>query len=247
MKIKTIRGALRAVQHKVTAGHKEAVTYSCELDKTYGLFATDRAWYIVCLLQPEDHVDFSRLFPELAKQLSWNQGIRLSRQGISAVIGATRRLPAHDVSSSVMIFVDENGRFLEIGPATLMGFCEYMGLVTGHTNGWYVFPTIILHPVFGSKRSPEELAALQRASLISQVNSVEADEDTRQQYFVDAVLQLGEAGIEASSDADSSVVIPAGSFDQFDFSGDGAVLSVLNEINHNLTRIRELLEKTPSQ
>ncbi len=246
MKIKTIRGALRAVEQKITTGHRETVTYSCVLNKDYALFATGRAWYIVRMLQAADYVDFSRVFPELAKQLGWSRGIRLGKQELSVAIGAARKLPSHDVSSSLMIFVDEEGRFLEVGPATLMGFCEYMGLVTGHGSGWYVFPSVILNPVFGTSRTPEELATLQRASLISQINSSEAEESDRQQYFVEAVLQLGTTGADESSEVES-FVIPTTSFDQFDFAGDGALLSVLNEINHNLARIRELLEKTPSQ
>jgi hypothetical protein len=44
-----------------------------------------------------------------------------------------------------------------------------------------------------------------------------------------------------------SAGVPTTSFDQFDFAGDGAVLAVLSEINRNLTRIRELLEKTSSK
>jgi hypothetical protein len=122
-----------------------------------------------------------------------------------------------------------------------------MGLTTGRGNSWYAFPTIILSPVFGSERDTDERAALQRASLISQVNSTEADEDTRKEYFVDAVVQLGQPDNQAVLDSPVSAGVPTTSFDQFDFAGDGAVLSVLSEINRNLTRIRELLEKTSSK
>ena len=197
MKIKTVRGALHAVQRKIVAGHGETVTYSSELDKTYGLLATDKAWYITRLLRSEDYVDFGGLFPELSKQIGWTRGVRLARQGLSAAIAATRKLPIHGTASSILVFVDEHGRFLQIGPATLMGFCEYMGLTTGRGNSWYAFPTIILSPVFGSERDTDERAALQRASLISQVNSTEADEDTRKEYFVDAVVQLGQPETQA--------------------------------------------------
>jgi|GEM_PF-1122819 hypothetical protein len=247
MKIKTVRGALRAVQRKVVADHRETVTYSGELDKTYGLLATDKAWYITRLLRSEDYVDFGGLFPELSKQIGWTRGVRLARQGLSAAIGATRKLPVHGTGSSILVFVDEQGRFLQIGPATLMGFCEYMGLTTGRGNSWYAFPTIILSPVFGSERDTEERAALQRASLISQVNSTEADEDTRKEYFIDAVVQLGQPDTQAVTDSSVSAGVPVTSFDQFDFAGDGVVLAVLSEISRNLARIRELLEKTSSK
>ncbi len=244
MKIKTVRGALRAVQRKIAAGHTETVTFSSELNSTYGLLATDRAWYITRLLREEDYVDFGRLFPDLASQIGWTRGVRLARQDLAAAIAATRKLPKRGTTSSVMVFVDENGRFTQIGPATLMGFCEYMGLTTGQGNSWYAFPTVILSPVFGSERDEGERAVLQRASLISQVNSTEADDDTRKEYFVDAVLQLGRP--EAENAQDSSGV-SAVSFDQFDFAGDGAVLAVLSEISRNLARIRELLENTSSK
>ena len=247
MKIKTVRGALRAVQRKIAAGHVETVTYSGELDKTYGLLATDKAWYITRLLRSDDYVDFGGLFPELSKQIGWTRGVRLARQGLSAAIAATRKLPVHGTASSIMVFVDETGRFLQIGPATLMGFCKYMGLTTGRGNSWYAFPTIILSPVFGSERDADERAALQRASLISQVNSTEADEDTRKEYFVDAVVQLGQPESQAVLDSSVSAGVPTTSFDQFDFAGDGAVLAVLSEINRNLARIRELMEKTSSK
>ena len=247
MKIKTVRGALHAVQRKIVAGHGETVTYSSELDKTYGLLATDKAWYITRLLRSEDYVDFGGLFPEFSKQIGWTRGVRLARQGLSAAIAATRKLPIHGTASSILVFVDEHGRFLQIGPATLMGFCEYMGLTTGRGNSWYAFPTIILSPVFGSERDTDERAALQRASLISQVNSTEADEDTRKEYFVDAVVQLGQPEAQAVLDSSVSAGVPMTSFDQFDFAGDGAVLAVLSEINRNLARIRELMEKSSSK
>jgi hypothetical protein len=247
MKIKTVRGALRAVQRKIAAGHLETVTFSRELDSTYGLLATDKAWYITRLLREEDYVDFGRLFPDLANQIGWTRGVRLARQGLSAAIAATRKLPKHGTASSIMLFVDEHGRFTQIGPATLMGFCEYMGLTTGRGNSWYAFPTVILSPVFGSERDDDERAVLQRASLISQVNSSEADDDTRKEYFVDAVLQLGHPDAEAAQGSSGSTGVPTASFDQFDFAGDGVVLAVLNEINRNLARIRELLENTPSK
>ncbi|MFZ2413862.1 MAG: hypothetical protein WAW16_06550 [Candidatus Cryosericum sp.] len=247
MKITTVRGALHAVQRKIVAGHGETVTYSSELDKTYGLLATEKAWYITRLLRSEDYVDFGGLFPELSKQIGWTRGVRLARQGLSAAIAATRKLPIHGTASSILVFVDEHGRFLQIGPATLMGFCEYMGLTTGRGNSWYAFPTIILSPVFGSERDTDERAALQRASLISQVNSTEADEDTRKEYFVDAVVQLGQPEAQAVLDSSVSAGIPMTSFDQFDFAGDGAVLAVLSEINRNLARIRELMEKSSSK
>jgi hypothetical protein len=247
MKIKTVRGALHAVQRKIIAGHGETVTYSSELDKTYGLLATDKAWYITRLLRSEDYVDFGGLFPDLSKQIGWTRGVRLARQGLSAAIAATRKLPIHGTASSILVFVDEHGRFLQIGPATLMGFCEYMGLTTGRGNSWYAFPTIILSPVFGSERDTDERAALQRASLISQVNSTEADEDTRKEYFVDAVVQLGQPETQGVADSSVSAGVPTTSFDQFDFAGDGAVLAVLGEINRNLARIRELMEKSSSK
>jgi hypothetical protein len=247
MKIKTVRGALHAVQRKIVAGHGETVTYSSELDKTYGLLATDKAWYITRLLRSEDYVDFGGLFPEFSKQIGWTRGVRLARQGLSAAIAATRKLPIHGTASSILVFVDEHGRFLQIGPATLMGFCEYMGLTTGRGNSWYAFPTIILSPVFGSERDTDERAALQRASLISQVNSTEADEDTRKEYFVDAVVQLGQPEAQVVLDSSVSAGVPMTSFDQFDFAGDGAVLAVLSEINRNLARIRELMEKSSSK
>lgn len=247
MKIKTVRGALRAVQRKIAAGHVETVTFSSELDSTYGLLATDRAWYITRLLRDEDYVDFGHLFPDLADQIGWTRGVRLARQGLASAMAATRKLPKHGTASSVMVFVDEHGRFTQIGPATLMGFCEYMGLTTGRGKGWYAFPTVILSPVFGSERDEGERAALQRASLISQVNSSEADDDSRKEYFVDAVLQLGHPDAEAPQGSSSPTGVPTASFDQFDFAGDGAVLAVLNEINRNLARIRELLDNASSK
>lgn len=243
MKIKTVRGALNAVQRKVVASAGEKVTSSAGLDDTYGVLATEKAWYIVRLLRKDDYVDFGGLFPDLAKQIGWSQGVRLTKQGLSDAISATRKLPARGAISSILVFVSEDGRFLEIGPATLMGFCEYMGLGTGRSSDSYVFPTIILSPVFGSRRTPDEQAALQRASLISQVNSDEADEETRKEYFAEAVAQLGQLDPQGIPDS----LVPAASFDQFDFSGDGATLAVLGEISRSLTRIRELLEKISSK
>ncbi len=247
MKIKTVRGALRAVQRKIAAGHLETVTFSSELDSTYGLLATDKAWYITRLLREEDYVDFGRLFPDLANQIGWTRGVKLSRQGLSTAIAATRKLPRHGTFASVMVFVDERGRFTQIGPATLMGFCEYMGLTTGRGNSWYAFPTVILSPVFGSERDEDERSVLQRASLISQINSSEADDDARKEYFVDAVLQLGHPDTAAAQGSSDFTGVPSGSFDQFDFAGDNAVLAVLSEINRNLARIRELLDNASSK
>jgi hypothetical protein len=116
MKIRTVRGALRAVQRRIVAGHGETVTYSSELDKTYGLLATDKAWYITRLLREADYVDFGGLFPELAKQIGWTRGVRLARQGLSAAIGATRKLPIHGTASSILVFVDEHGRSSRSAP-----------------------------------------------------------------------------------------------------------------------------------
>lgn len=247
MKIRTVRGALHAVQRKIVASAGEKVTYSAELDDTYGVLATDRAWYITRLLRSDDYVDFGSLFPDLAKQIGWAWGVRLTKQGLSEAISSTRKLPVHGATSSILVFVGEDGRFLEIGPATLMGFCEYMGLGAGRSSDSYVFPTIILNPVFGSRRTPDERAALQRASLISQVNSDEADEETRKEYFADAVAQLGQLDSQGTTDSLAPAGVPAVSFDQFDFSGDGATLAVLSEISRSLTRIRELLEKISSK
>ncbi len=248
MKIKTIRGALRAVQRKLDAGHTEKVTHSAELDRSYGLLATERACYITRLLSSGDYVDFGRLFPDLAHQIGWTRGIMLSRQDLASAISATRKMPQTVSMSTIMIFVDECGRFSQIGPATLMGFCEYMGLVAGRGNSQYAFPTIILSPVFGTRRGEEEHAVLRRVSLISQVNnSGDGDEDARKERFVDAVLQLGNPDAGSVSEMEDTNGVPTGSFDQFDFAGDGTVLAVLNEINRNLTRIRELLENAHSK
>lgn len=247
MKIKTVRGALHAVQRKITASAGESITYSAELNETYGVLATDKAWYITRLLRSDDYVDFGSLFPDLAKQIGWTRGVRLTKQGLTEAINSTRKLPVHGVISSILVFVGEDGRFLAIGPATLMGFCEYMGLSPGRGKDSYVFPTIILNPVFGSKRTTDERLALRRASLISQVNSEEADEETRKEYFVDAVAQLGQLDPQGVADASGPAGAPAVSFDQFDFASDGAMLAVLTEIGRNLTRIRELLEKISSK
>ena len=89
---------------------------------------------------------------------------------------------------------------------------------------------------------------LRRVSLISQVNnSGDGDEDARKERFVDAVLQLGNPDAGSVSEMEDTNGVPTGSFDQFDFAGDGTVLAVLNEINRNLTRIRELLENAHSK
>jgi len=42
MKIKTVRGALNAMQRKVVASAGEKVTSSAGLDDTYGLLATEK-------------------------------------------------------------------------------------------------------------------------------------------------------------------------------------------------------------
>jgi len=57
------------------------------------------------------------------------------------------------------------------------------------------------------------------------------------------VAQLGQLDPQGIPDS----LVPAASFDQFDFSGDGATLAVLGEISRSLTRIRELLEKISSK
>ncbi len=246
MKIRTVRGALRAVQRKIASGNAEDIVYSAELDSLYGLLTTDKASYITRLLRPEDYIDFGSLFPDLAKQIGWTQGIMLSRQGLAAAMSALRKVAGPAASSSALVFVDEENRYLEIGPATLMGFCEYMGLATGRGKAWYAFPTIILGPVFGTQRTPAERAALQRASLVSQVNSSEADEESRKEYFVDAVVQLAQPDGPVRADS-SEAGAAITQFDQFDFAGDGAVLALLTDINRNLARIRELLEKTSSK
>jgi hypothetical protein len=240
MKIKTIRGALRAVRRKVSAVRREDIQSSRQLDKDYGLLASGHVWYITRLLSQADFVDFGALFPELAHQIGWTRGIRLSRNELAAAMSATRKPGESGIVTSTLVLVDTDGRLLQIGPATLVGFCDYLGLVSGRGDAYVVFPTIILSPAFGSSRTPEESTALQRASLVSQVNSVEADDEGRQQYFADAVLQLGKTG--TAQDGTGSAA-PSASFDQIDFSGEGSVLALLSEINRSLSQIRELLEK----
>jgi len=101
-------------------------------------------------------------------------------------------------------------------------------------------------PSLGTQRTAAERAALQRASLVSQVNSSEADEESRKEYFVDAVVQLAQPDGPVRADS-SEAGAAITQFDQFDFAGDGAVLALLIDINRNLARIRELLEKTSSK
>jgi len=94
-------------------GHRETVTYSSELDKTYGLLATDKAWYITRLLREDDYVDFGGLFPELAKQIGWTRGVRLADRAflpLSALLESYRDMARRRASWCLWTNMEDSSR-----------------------------------------------------------------------------------------------------------------------------------------
>jgi len=64
--------------------------------------------------EKDDYVDFGRLFPDLAKQIGWSQGVRLTKQGLSDAISATRKLPGRGAISSILVLSVKMGDSLRL-------------------------------------------------------------------------------------------------------------------------------------
>ncbi len=172
MQIKTLSGAMTAAERKVKRLFGEDVYKREKLGDYNGVIHTKYSIFLVNFIEETDK-KFKTVFPEVAKQIMWDEGIKVSKKVVIDFLN----IPNSDRKKLSLVFVLKNGDVFQISPISLMNFCEIANLEVEEKGVYYFFPTIFLKKLSG-KVTPKEKKTKDRLSLVSQINSLEEfDED----------------------------------------------------------------------
>ncbi|MCD6107699.1 MAG: hypothetical protein J7J57_05810 [Caldisericaceae bacterium] len=170
MRVKTLKGAFLTVNRASKKILKEKIRETKVLDEENGIFYTDYSIFLVHFVKTVDKM-FKKAFPEIARQIFWDEGIKISKK----VIFQFARIKNNDKKKLSILFVLSNGDILQISPLSLISFCEGANLITDGGGVYYFFPTIFLTRLVG-KSAKNELIAKNKLSLVAQINGLEVDE-----------------------------------------------------------------------
>jgi hypothetical protein len=173
MQIKTLKGAMTAAERTIKKFFGEEINKKEELNKLSGIIHTKYSIFLVYFVEEVDK-KFKSTFPEIAKQIMWDEGIRVSKKSVIDFLNT----PNGERKKLSLVFVLKDGEILQISPISLMNFCEITNLEIEDKGVYYFFPTIFLKKL-GGKTTPKEQKTRNRLSLVSQINSLEEfnDED----------------------------------------------------------------------
>ncbi len=170
MRIKTLKGAFLTVNRVSKKILKEKIRETKVLDEENGVFYTDYSIFLVHFVKTVDKT-FKRAFPEIARQIFWDEGIKISKKAIFQFA----RIKNNDKKKLSILFVLSNGDILQISPLSLISFCEGANLIIDDGGVYYFFPTIFLTRLVG-KSAKNELIAKNKLSLVAQINGLEVNE-----------------------------------------------------------------------
>jgi len=165
--IKTIRGALAAAERTIKKFFSEETAKKEEINKLSGVIHTKYSIFLVYFIEQVDK-KFRSAFPEIAKQIMWDEGIRVSKKSVIDFLN----FPNSDKKKLSIVFVLQNGEIFQISPVSLMNFCEITNLEIEDKGVYYFFPTIFLKKL-GGQVTQKEQKTKNKLSLVSQINSLE--------------------------------------------------------------------------
>ncbi len=175
MEIKTIKQVLKVAGKTVQEYFGEEVEKVEEKDKFLGFIYTRYSIFLVKYVETTNHL-IKKHFPELTKQIMWDESIQISKSIILDFINT----PNMERKRLSILFVLRDGQILQISPLSLLNFCEMTKLEIEDNGVFYVFPTIFLKKIKG-RSSKKEKITRDKLSIISQINSLEDVETSDQE------------------------------------------------------------------
>jgi len=169
MRVRTLKGAFLAVNHVVKKTFKEIVRETRILDNENGILYTDYSVFLVHFTKEFDRT-FQKSFPEIANQIFWHEGIKVNKK----LVFQFAHIKNNDRRKLSVLFILENGDIFQISPLSLMGFCEWLNLITEDGGVCYFFPTIFLTRLTGNP-TKGEITTRDKLSLVAQINDLDID------------------------------------------------------------------------
>jgi hypothetical protein len=212
MNVKTIKGALLKAERTIKKTYKEKIISKYIVNENDALVETEFSVYLIHYTAHIDR-DFGKLFPNVAKQILWNEGIRIKKKTILEFANRKNEFG----KKLAIIFVLSNGAVFQISPVSIISFCEALNLEIEKDGVYYFFPTILLSRLSGAPTKKETIAK-SKLSLIAQINNIENQEEI-----------TDETPMFSLSDFDTDVI--------------SEIIQLLRSINERLKNIEKKLDR----
>jgi hypothetical protein len=176
MQIKTIKGAMSTAEKLIKKIFMEEIKNKSEINRDTGILQTRYSIFLIQYIK-EKGTEFKKYFPEISKQIMWDEGIKISKKIVIEFIN----YPNIERKKLSIVFVLSNGEMFQISPISLMNFCEIANLEVEDNGVYYFFPTIFLKKIKG-ETTKKEINIIDKLSLISQINSLENFDEEDLEY-----------------------------------------------------------------
>jgi hypothetical protein len=176
MQIKTIKGAMSTAEKLIKKIFMEEIKNKSEINRDTGILQTRYSIFLIQYIK-EKGTEFKKYFPEISKQIMWDEGIKISKKIVIEFIN----YPNIERKKLSIVFVLSNGEMFQISPISLMNFCEIANLEVEDNGVYYFFPTIFLKKIKG-ETTKKEINIIDKLSLISQINSIENFDEEDLEY-----------------------------------------------------------------
>jgi hypothetical protein len=176
MQIKTIKGAMSTAEKLIKKIFMEEIKNKSEINRDTGILQTRYSIFLIQYIK-EKGTEFKKYFPEISKQIMWDEGIKISKKIVIEFIN----YPNIERKKLSIVFVLSDGEMFQISPISLMNFCEIANLEVEDNGVYYFFPTIFLKKIKG-ETTKKEINIIDKLSLISQINSIENFDEEDLEY-----------------------------------------------------------------
>jgi len=176
MQIKTIKGAMSTAEKLIKKIFMEEIKNKSEINRDTGILQTRYSIFLIQYIK-EKGTEFKKYFPEISKQIMWDEGIKISKKIVIEFIN----YPNAERKKLSIVFVLSDGEMFQISPISLMNFCEIANLEVEDNGVYYFFPTIFLKKIKG-ETTKKEINIIDKLSLISQINSLENFDEEDLEY-----------------------------------------------------------------
>ena len=176
MQIKTIKGAMSTAEKLIKKIFMEEIKNKSEINRNTGILQTRYSMFLIQYIK-EKGTEFKKYFPEISKQIMWDEGIKISKKIVIEFIN----YPNIERKKLSIVFVLSDGEMFQISPISLMNFCEIANLEVEDNGVYYFFPTIFLKKIKG-ETTKKEINIIDKLSLISQINSLENFDEEDLEY-----------------------------------------------------------------
>ncbi|NCO28727.1 MAG: hypothetical protein COS15_05350 [Caldiserica bacterium CG02_land_8_20_14_3_00_36_38] len=176
MQIKTIKGAMSTAEKLIKKIFMEEIKNKSEINRNTGILQTRYSIFLIQYIK-EKGTEFKKYFPEISKQIMWDEGIKISKKIVIEFIN----YPNIERKKLSIVFVLSDGEMFQISPISLMNFCEIANLEVEDNGVYYFFPTIFLKKIKG-ETTKKEINIIDKLSLISQINSLENFDEEDLEY-----------------------------------------------------------------